>query len=57
MKTHKKTKLSATPISLALAQHAAASGYHFGTQSVGAQSTANAAAAADASTLFYNPQA
>ena len=57
MKTHKKTKLSATLISLALAQHAAASGYHFGTQSVGAQSTANAAAAeaADASTLFYNP--
>lgn len=34
-----------------------ASGYHFGTQSVSAQSTANAAAAeaADTSTLFYNP--
>lgn len=34
-----------------------ASGYHFGTQSVNAQSTANAAAAeaADASTIFYNP--
>ncbi len=33
-----------------------ASGYHFGTQSVSAQSTANASAAeaADASTLFYN---
>lgn len=38
-------------------QHAAASGYHFGTQSVTSQSTANAAAAeaADASTIFYNP--
>ena len=50
------------PLAAALAaalsgQHAAASGYHFGTQSVGAQSTANAAAAeaADATTLFYNP--
>lgn len=34
-----------------------ASGYHFGTQSVSAQSTANASAAeaADASALFYNP--
>ncbi len=34
-----------------------ASGYHFGTQSVTSQSTANAssAEAADASTLFYNP--
>lgn len=40
----------------ALSQQAAASGYHFGTQSVTAQGTANAAAAeaADASTLFYN---
>lgn len=40
-----------------LAQHAAASGYHFGTQSVTAQSTANAAAAeaADATTIFTNP--
>ena len=38
-------------------QQALASGYHFGTQSVGAQSTANAAAAeaADASTIFSNP--
>lgn len=38
------------------AQQAAASGYHFGTQSVSAQSTANssAAEAADPSTLFYN---
>ncbi len=34
-----------------------ASGYHFGTQSVSEQSTANAssAEASDASTLFYNP--
>lgn len=34
-----------------------ASGYHFGTQSVSAQATANASAAeaADATTLFYNP--
>ena len=41
----------------AWAQHAAASGYHFGTQSVTAQSTANSstAEAADASTLFSNP--
>lgn len=37
-------------------QTALASGYHFGTQSVSAQSTANSAAAeaADASTIFYN---
>ncbi|STZ77208.1 OmpP1/FadL family transporter [Bergeriella denitrificans] len=36
---------------------AQASGYHFGTQSVTSQGTANAAAAeaADASTIFYNP--
>ena len=55
MKTH--IKITAAVIGITLAQHAAASGYHFGTQSVGAQSTANAAAAeaADASTLFYNP--
>ncbi|TCP12095.1 long-chain fatty acid transport protein [Crenobacter luteus] len=35
---------------------AVASGYHFGTQSVSAQATANASAAeaADASTIFYN---
>lgn len=34
-----------------------ASGYHFGTQSVNAQGTANSsgAEAADASTIFYNP--
>ncbi len=39
------------------AHQAAASGYHFGTQSVSAQSTANAngAEASDATTLFYNP--
>ncbi|UBQ57360.1 OmpP1/FadL family transporter [Alysiella filiformis DSM 16848] len=37
--------------------HAWASGYHFGTQSVTAQSTANAAGAeaADATTIFTNP--
>ena len=37
--------------------NAHASGYHFGTQSVSAQATANASAAeaADATTLFYNP--
>ena len=49
MKTHNKIKITTAFISLAIAQHAAASGYHFGTQSVGAQSTA------DASTLFYTP--
>ncbi|XXQ67299.1 OmpP1/FadL family transporter [Neisseriaceae bacterium B1] len=40
-----------------LAQNTFASGYHFGTQSVTAQSTANAAAteAADATTIFTNP--
>lgn len=39
------------------AAHTHASGYHFGTQSVTSQSTANssAAEAADASTLFSNP--
>ncbi|MBF0803753.1 MULTISPECIES: OmpP1/FadL family transporter [unclassified Neisseria] len=44
-------------VGAAFAVQAYASGYHFGTQSVSAQSTANAAAgeAADASTLFYNP--
>lgn len=38
-------------------QQAFASGYHFGTQSVTSQGTANAAAAeaADATTIFYNP--
>ena len=40
-----------------MAQAAWASGYHFGTQSVSSQATANssAAGAADPSTLFYNP--
>lgn len=40
-----------------LMQGAYASGYHFGTQSVSAQGTANSSAAEadDASTLFYNP--
>lgn len=40
-----------------LAHQSFASGYHFGTQSVSAQSTANSAAAeaVDSSTLFYNP--
>lgn len=44
-------------ISAAFAQHAVASGYHFGTQSVSSQSTANSSAAEgkDASTIFYNP--
>ena len=55
-----KTNLNqmATLLGLACAANfAQASGYHFGTQSVTAQSTANSAAAeaADASTLFYNP--
>ncbi|WP_037586630.1 OmpP1/FadL family transporter [Stenoxybacter acetivorans] len=51
-------KKSALIISgLFLANQALASGYHFGTQSVSSQSTANASAAeaADPSTLFYNP--
>ena len=52
-----KIKLSVIAVMIGLAQQAVASGYHFGTQSVGAQSTANAAAAeaADASTIFSNP--
>lgn len=50
-------RLSALLVSAAFAQQALASGYHFGTQSVSAQGTANAsgAAAEDASTIFYNP--
>lgn len=41
----------------AFSAQAQASGYHFGTQSVTAQGTANAAAAeaADSATIFYNP--
>ena len=53
-----RIKQSALIISTALiAQSAWASGYHFGTQSVSSQSTANssAAEAADPSTIFYNP--
>lgn len=44
-------------LSALFAQHAAASGYHFGTQSVTAQSTANSSAAEanNASTIFANP--
>ncbi|EEG34512.1 transporter [Neisseria flavescens] len=51
----KKTAFILSTALLSTAVHA--SGYHFGTQSVNAQSTANAAAAeaADASTIFYNP--
>ncbi|ULJ60511.1 OmpP1/FadL family transporter [Wielerella bovis] len=54
---HVSFKISTLLISTLFAQNAIASGYHFGTQSVGAQSTANAAAAeaADASTIFSNP--
>lgn len=51
-------KTSAVLIGGALmAQSAWASGYHFGTQSVNAQATANAstAEAADPSTVFHNP--
>lgn len=54
----RRIKQSAAIIGSALlAQSAFASGYHFGTQSVSAQSTANssAAEAADPSTIFYNP--
>ena len=53
-----RIKQSALVIGSALlAQSAWASGYHFGTQSVSSQSTANssAAEAADPSTIFYNP--
>lgn len=53
--TLKKTVLLLGTAFAAASVHA--SGYHFGTQSVNAQSTANAAdaEAADASTIFYNP--
>ena len=59
----KKTLLTTVKTSTVLiggalmAQAAWASGYHFGTQSVSSQATANssAAEAADPSTLFYNP--
>ena len=44
-------------LATAFSAQAWASGYHFGTQSVSSQSTANAssAEAADPSTLFHNP--
>lgn len=50
-------KISLCVAAALTATAAQASGYHFGTQSVTAQSTANAAAAeaADASTIFSNP--
>ncbi|QDQ28548.1 transporter [Chitinimonas arctica] len=50
-------RVTALLVGAAFAQQALASGYHFGTQSVSAQGTANASGAAveDASTLFYNP--
>lgn len=56
MKLHHLKPITAVLLA-GLAQSALASGYHFGTQSVIAQSTANssAAEAADASTLFHNP--
>ncbi|AUZ03965.1 MULTISPECIES: OmpP1/FadL family transporter [Vitreoscilla] len=59
MKQHFLTtvKISSVLILAGLTAQAHASGYHFGTQSVSAQSTANssAAEAADPSTIFYNP--
>ncbi len=58
MKSTRRIKQSALIIGSALlAQSAWASGYHFGTQSVSSQSTANssAAEAANPSTIFYNP--
>lgn len=50
-------KISLCLAAVWIAAGAQASGYHFGTQSVTAQSTANAAAAeaADATTIFTNP--
>ena len=53
----KAVKTIAVLTAAALTPLAQASGYHFGTQSVTAQGTANAAAAeaADATTIFYNP--
>lgn len=52
----KPLSLSVALMGCVLAGHAAAAGYHFGTQSVSAQATANASAAeaADATTVFYN---
>lgn len=50
-------KSSVLLVAAAFSLPALASGYHFGTQSVSSQATANssAAEAADPSTLFYNP--
>ena len=55
--TANRLRITALLTAAALSAQAQASGYHFGTQSVTAQSTANAAAAeaADAATIFYNP--
>ena len=58
MKPHVNTiKISTVLILAAISAQVHASGYHFGTQSVSSQSTANssAAEAADPSTIFYNP--
>lgn len=57
MKRKNFLKIIVLMSSLALMQQVSASGYHFGTQSVTAQSTANssAAEAADATTIFTNP--
>lgn len=57
MRKNHALRLSALLIGAAFASQAYASGYHFGTQSVSAQGTANAsgASAEDASTVFYNP--
>ncbi|MBV1776969.1 OmpP1/FadL family transporter [Burkholderiaceae bacterium DAT-1] len=54
---HQAIRISALMIAAAFAQSAFASGYHFGTQSISAQGTANsnAAEAGDATVLFYNP--
>lgn len=57
MRFTQTVKTTVLVVLAALAQQAVASGYHFGTQSVTAQSTANssAAEASDATTLFSNP--
>lgn len=57
MTVYKTIKPVALIIAAVFAQQAAASGYHFGTQSVTSQSTANAssAEATDATTIFSNP--
>lgn len=59
MTFQKSVSILGAVLAAAFAQQAAASGYHFGTQSVTAQSTANssAAEAADATGIFYNPAA